>query len=171
MNTTQSLPILTSDFIPLTTLIVITIGWVIIFINLLKVYKLIIKTNIFLRHFIRLTMSNVKKIKLEKRTLVERRDCDYMTDPMKLLQFSYSCLIPQPFHPVPHPNLNFKLVWSCDCNYQPDPSDPKKMCTCTEASIKVDLIDSVRLIRQTTVVPKNLSWHTPQDQPHDLRKQ
>ena len=64
MNTTQSLPILTSDLIPISTLIVITIGWVIIFINLLKVYKLILKTNIFLRHFIRVTMSHMKKIKL-----------------------------------------------------------------------------------------------------------
>ena len=171
MNTTQSLPILTSDLIPISTLIVLTIGWVIIFIHLLKVYNLILKTNIFLRHFIRVTMSHMKKIKLESRDLEERRDCDYISEPMKLLKFSYSCLIPQPFHPVPQPNLNFKLVWNCNCNYQPNPSGSKKMCVCPEASIKVDLIDSVKLIRQTTVVPKSLPWHTPQDTPHDLRKQ
>ena len=172
MNSTQSQPILASDLIPLTTLLVITIGWAIIFLNLLKVYKLIIRTNIFLRHFIRLIMSNVKKIKLESRTLLERRDCDYIVDPFKLLQFSYSCLIPKTFHNLPHPNLNFKLVWCCECGYQPDPNDNEKTCMCQEVSIKIDLIDSVRLVRETPVIPsKNLSWHTPQDLPFDLRKQ
>ena len=107
----------------------------------------------------------MKKIKLESRTLEERRYVDYICEPMKLLQFSYSCLIPQQFHPVPKPNLNFKLIWDCQCDYTPNPSNPNKMCVCPEASVKVDLIDSVKLIRQTTVVPKSLSWHTPQETP------
>ena len=170
MNLTQLQPILASDLIPLTTILVITIGWAIIFLNILKVYKLIIRTNIFLRHFIRLIMSNVKKIKLESRTLLERRDCDYIADPFKLLQFSYSCLIPKNVHSLPQPNLNFKLIWVCECGYQPDPNDNEKTCLCQEASIRVDLIDSVKLVRQSSLIPRNLSWHTPQDLSTDLRK-
>ena len=167
MNTTQSLPTLTtSDLIPISILIVLTVGWVIIYTHLLKIYNLILQTNKSFRHFIRLTMSQMKKIKLESRDLEERRDTDYIHEPMKLLKFSYSCLILQPFHPIPQPNLNFKLIWDCKCNYQPNHSNPNKMCVCPEASIKVDLIDSVKLICQTTVVPKSLPWHTPQDTPH-----
>ena len=91
--------------------LVLTVGWVIIYIHLLKIHNLILQTNKSFRHFISLTMSQMKKIKLESRNLEERRDVDYIHEPMKLLKFSYSCLIPQPFHPVPKPNLNFKLIW------------------------------------------------------------
>ena len=166
MNTAQSPTTLTtSDLIPISILILLTVAWVIIYLHFLKIYNLILQTNKSIRYFIRLTMSQMKKIKLESRTLEERRDVDYICEPMKLLQFSYSCLIPQQFHPVPKPNLNFKLIWDCQCDYTPNPSNPNKMCVCPEASIKVDLIDSVKLIRQTTVVSKSLSWHTHQETP------
>ena len=171
MDSTQLQPSLASDLIPVTILLVITIGWTIIFLNIFKLHKLTIRTNIFIRHFIRIIiMNNAKKIKLESRTLLERRDCDYIADPFKLLQFSYSCLIPKNFHSLPQPNLNFKLIWVCECGYQPDPNDNEKTCLCPEASIRVDLIDSVKLVRQSSLIPRNLSWHTPQDLPTDLRK-
>ena len=172
MDSTQLQPSLASELIPVIILLVITIGWTITFLNIFKLHKLIIRTNSFIRHFIRIIiMNNAKKIKLESRTLLERRDCDYIADPFKLLQFSYSCLIPKNFHSLPQPNLNFQLIWVCECGYQPDPNDNEKTCLCPEASIRVDLIDSVKLVRQSSLIPRNLSWHTPQDLPFDLRKQ
>ena len=170
MDSTQLQPSLASELIPVITLLVITFGWIVTFLNILKLHKLIIRTNSFIRHFIRISiMNNAKKIKLS-RTLLERRDCDYIADPLKLLQFSYSCLIPKAFHSLPQPNLNFKIHWVCDCGFQPDPDDNDKTCSCSEASIRVDLIDSVKLVRQSSLVPRHLTWHTPQDLPTDLRK-
>ena len=170
MDTKQLQPSLASELIPVITLLVITFGWIVTFLNILKIHKLIIRTNSFIRSFIRISiMNNAKKIKLS-RTLLERRDCDYIADPLKLLQFSYSCLIPKAFHSLPQPNLNFKIHWVCDCGFQPDPDDNDKTCSCSEASIRVDLIDSVKLVRQSSLVPRHLTWHTPQDLPTDLRK-
>ena len=158
MNTAQLPAALTvSDLIPLSVLILLTVAWVIIYLHLLKIYHIILQTNQTIKYFIRSKMSQMKHIKLESRDLEERRDLDYINEPMKLLKFSYSCLIPKQFHPVPKPNLNFKLIWECQCDYTPNPSNPNRKCTCPEASVKVDLIDSVKLIRQTTFVPKSLS--------------
>ena len=170
MDTKQLQPSLASELIPVITLLVITFGWVVIFLNILKIHKIIIKTNSFIRSCIKFSvMNNEKKIKLS-RTLLQRRDCDYISDPYRLLQFQYSCLIPKAFHSLPQPNLNFKLHWVCDCGFQPDPDDNDKTCSCSEASIRVDLIDSVKLVRESPLVPRQLTWHTPQDLPHDLRK-
>ena len=163
MNTTQLPAALSvSDLIPVSVLILLTIAWVIIYLHFLKIYHIILQTNQTIKNFIKLKMTSIK---LERRDLEERRYLDYINEPMKLLKFSYSCLIPKQFHPVPKPNLNFKLIWECQCDYTPNPTNPNRMCTCPEASVKVDLIDSVKLIRQTTVVPKSLSWHTPTETP------
>ena len=119
MNTTQLPAALSvSDLIPVSVLILLTITWVIIFLHFLKIYHIILQTNQTIKNCITLKMT---AIKLERRDLEERRDLDYINEPMKLLKFSYSCLIPKEFHPIPKPNINFKLIWECQCDYTLSP--------------------------------------------------